>query len=84
MTLYHNLIDVASKQLKLPSFYYYPDVAHEAVECDKQVSCDFMLFWYLLKKFVSTEINALKNKENFLFDTVWSISFNVKKERRFK
>ena len=50
MTLYHDLIDVASKKLKILSFYLYAEVTHEAVEFDKQSSCDFVLFLTPLKE----------------------------------
>ena len=65
MTLYHNLIDVTSKKLKILNFYDYIDVANEAVECDKQSSCDFVVFLTPLK-----EVLFDRNKCIFLFGTV--------------
>ena len=39
-----------AKKLKILNFYDYIDVAHEAVECDKQSSCDFVVFLTPLKE----------------------------------
>ena len=64
-TLYHDLIDVTSKKLKILNFYDYIDVTNEAIECDKQSSCDFVVFLTSLK-----EVLFNRNKCIFLFDTV--------------
>ena len=54
-----------AKKLKILNFYNYIDVANEAVECDKQSSCDFVVFLTHLK-----EVLFDRNKCIFLFDTV--------------
>ena len=65
MTLYHDLIDVASKKLKILIFYHFIDVVHEAVECDKQISGDFVLFLTPLKEVLFDSNKCFEEQRQF-------------------
>ena len=65
MTLYRDLIDVPRKKLKILSFYRYIDVAHETVECDKQSSCDFVLFLTPLKEVLPDRNKCFKEQREY-------------------
>ena len=59
------MVDVPSKKLKILSFYLYIDVAYEAVECDKQSSCDFVLFLTPLKEVLPDRNKCFKEQRAF-------------------
>ena len=64
MTLYHDLIDIASKKSKMLSFYYFVNDTHETVECDKQI-CNFLLFLTPLQEVLCDGYKRFEEQRQF-------------------